>query len=183
MTLFKLPRNVEYSYSKHSFCLWNMDCTSLLISRREVKVDSMYRNRIAMSIFEFCRIFFIAKVMVYTFLSVVLFTGGRGSSWAGTPPGQVHSPAGTPPGQVHPPRQVPIQNQVHTPAGTSPQRGACWEIRATSGRYASYWNAFLLFSLELNFKIVKFTQHFKISYIFLLYLESFSVRLYETRLP
>ena len=28
-------------------------------------------------------------------------------------------------------------------AGT-PQSSACWEIRATSGRYASYWNAFLL---------------------------------------
>ena len=27
--------------------------------------------------------------------------------------------------------------------GTSPGTSACWEIWATSGRYASYWNAFL----------------------------------------
>ena len=73
---------------------------------------------------------------------------------AGTPPGQVHSPR-----QVHPTRQVhPLgrytlrsgtpPRQVHplagTPqAGTTPRSSACWEIRATSGRYASYWNAFL----------------------------------------
>ena len=32
------------------------------------------------------------------------------------------------------------------PTGTSPppQSSACWEIRSTSGRYASYWNAILL---------------------------------------
>ena len=36
-----------------------------------------------------------------------------------------------------------------TPCGDTPgsrhhpQRSACWEIRATSGRYASYWNAIL----------------------------------------
>ena len=45
-------------------------------------------------------------------------------------PGQVHPPAGTPPGQVHPPRQV------HPPS--LPIRGSM------CGRYASYWNAFLL---------------------------------------
>ena len=51
-----------------------------------------------------------------------------------TPRDQVHPPGpGTPPRQVHPP------DQVHLPPGSS----ACWEIRATSGRYASYWNAFL----------------------------------------
>ena len=27
---------------------------------------------------------------------------------------------------------------------TPPRHSACWEIRATSGRYASYWNAYLL---------------------------------------
>ena len=26
---------------------------------------------------------------------------------------------------------------------TTPLRSACWEIRATSGRYASYWNVYL----------------------------------------
>ena len=34
-----------------------------------------------------------------------------------------------------------------TPPGadTSPSGSACWEIRATSGRYVSYWNVILLF--------------------------------------
>ena len=31
-----------------------------------------------------------------------------------------------------------------TPLGADPPlRSACWEIRSTSGRYASYWNAIL----------------------------------------
>ena len=45
--------------------------------------------------------------------------------------------AGTPPGTRHPPRP-----------GT-PQRSACWEIRATSGRYASYWNINLVLFVGL----------------------------------
>ena len=51
-----------------------------------------------------------AKVMFLHFTRVCLSTGG--STWTGTPPGQVHTPppagtpwAGTPPGQVHPPPQ------------------------------------------------------------------------------
>ena len=41
---------------------------------------------------------------------------------------------------------------AHTPGSTHPweqilpQHSACWETRATSGRYASYWNA-ILFNL------------------------------------
>ena len=52
----------------------------------------------------------------------------------------------TPPRTRHPPR----------PLGADPsdQRSACWEIRATSGRYASYWNAILYlvycFSVKIN---------------------------------
>ena len=41
-----------------------------------------------------------------------------------------------PPDQVHP----PPWDQVHPPP---PGSNACREIRATSGRYSSYWNAFL----------------------------------------
>ena len=60
---------------------------------------------------------------------------GRYTPRAGTPPRQVHPPAGTTPPPI---RYIP------TPwAGTPPRSNACWEIRATSGRYASYWNAFL----------------------------------------
>ena len=82
------------------------------------------------------------------------------SPWAGTPPQTRY----TPPRQVHPPgggpgtplRQVhPPKDQVHPPGRyppdqvhlqtryTPPGSIACWQIRATSGRYASYWNAFL----------------------------------------
>ena len=44
-----------------------------------------------------------------------------------------------PPQDRHPPR-----DQAHPPGpGTPPSRSrACWEIRSTSGWYASYWNAF-----------------------------------------
>ena len=83
---------------------------------------------------------------------------GGGSTWAGTPPPEPGAPprtrytpwAGTPRDQVH-----PLWDQVQPPSpgpATPPSTGpgtplpssACWEIRATSGRYASYWNAFLL---------------------------------------
>ena len=51
--------------------------------------------------------------------------------WANTPSGQT-LPLGR-----HPPMQTPH------PLGRHPLHSACWEIRATSGRYASYWNAYL----------------------------------------
>ena len=50
---------------------------------------------------------------------------------AGTPPPGRHPPGRHPPGR-HPPRQAP-------PPGRHPPG-----IRSTLGRYASYWNAFLL---------------------------------------
>ena len=79
-----------------------------------------------------------------------------GSTWAGTPPpqagtpspGQVHPPpgrytpkAGTPPGQVHPLGR-------YTPPGRYTPRAKCYEIRSMSGRYASYWNAFLFITCK-----------------------------------
>ena len=81
------------------------------------------------------------------------------------PPEQVHPPGpGTPLGPgtpsesgTHPPgpdtppgtryTATPPQTR-HTPWDqVHPQTSACWEIRATSGRYASYWNAFLFLSI------------------------------------
>ena len=58
-----------------------------------------------------------------------------------TPPG-ADAPPGT---DTHPWEQTPpgadtCPQQTPHPSGSS----ACWEIRATSGRYASYWNAYLL---------------------------------------
>ena len=44
------------------------------------------------------------------------------------PPRTRHPPGADPPGTRHPPPE---------------QSRACWEIRSTSGRYASYWNAIL----------------------------------------
>ena len=43
----------------------------------------------------------------------------------------------------HPPSPGP---RSRLPPGSS----ACWEIRATSGWYASYWNVFLLFEFSQN---------------------------------
>ena len=70
---------------------------------------------------------------------------------AGTPPRAGTSPsAGTPPRQVHPLGALHAgrygqQVGRYTPHGTHPGSIACQEIRTTSGRYASYWNAFLLY--------------------------------------
>ena len=75
---------------------------------------------------------------MFLHVSVILFTGGgrervSTSMHAGSrppdPPGADPPGAGTPPGS------------------------ACWEIRTTSGRYASYWNAILLIKnlfLQMN---------------------------------
>ena len=43
----------------------------------------------------------------------------------------------TPPGSRHPPRS-------RSPRAETPPHSACWEIWATIGQYASYWNAYLL---------------------------------------
>ena len=55
--------------------------------------------------------------------------------WQADPPRQGRPPwqGRPPPGQGRPP-----------PQGRPPLHSACWEIRSTSGRYASYWNAILL---------------------------------------
>ena len=74
------------------------------------------------------------RLCFYTCLSVILFTGV---------PGQVHPPGRSTPRQVHPKAGTPPPRQVHPLDRYTPRSSACWEIRATSGRYSSYWNAFL----------------------------------------
>ena len=111
----------------------------------------------------------VAKVM-FLHVSVILFTGGV--SWQGDPPGQGEPPPGqgeppqtgrnpspqtrqTPPNQADPPqtRETPQIWQTSPTRQTcpprtrqTPPRDADSRIRSTSGRYASYWNAFLLAS-------------------------------------
>ena len=80
------------------------------------------------------------RLYFYTCLSVILFTGGVCLSawWDTHTPPRNQTPTGkqTPMGSRHPQKQTP------------PLHSACWEIRATSGRYASYWNAYLLILIK-----------------------------------
>ena len=98
----------------------------------------------------------VAKV-IFLHLCVILFTGGRvwGRPPGSTPPGQTYAL-----GQTHPPGQTPPRSDtpwvrhppgLSTPPGTkytplglkyTPQE-ADSGMRSTSGRYVSYWNAFL----------------------------------------
>ena len=59
------------------------------------------------------------------------------------PPMQTPPPGAGPPQEQTPPRSRPPGGK-HLPEQTPPPgSSACWEIRPTSGRCASYWNAFL----------------------------------------
>ena len=109
------------------------------------------------------------------FLHVSLCPQEGESTWAGTHPRQVHpqtryTPSRYPPDRYTPSDQVHPRDQVHPLAGTpwagTPTRtrctpraryiplgsSGCWEIRATSGRYASYWNAFLFNLISLHWQ-------------------------------
>ena len=44
---------------------------------------------------------------------------------------------------------TPPDHAPAPPETMHPRRTACWEIRSTRGRYASYWNA-ILFEFEFN---------------------------------
>ena len=67
--------------------------------------------------------------------------GGSASVHAGIPSLDQAPPprADSPPRPGNPPPGADT-----TPRPGTPLRSACWEIRSTSGRYASYWNAILL---------------------------------------
>ena len=78
------------------------------------------------------------------------------------PPGPRTPPDHAPPRTMHPHPHSPPPDQAPPPQppgpGTPlPRRRACWEIRSTSGRYASYWNAILFNYENLHFKM-KLTQ-------------------------
>ena len=84
--------------------------------------------------------------------------GGSASVHAGYPPGAdtpgTRSKHPPPPGVDNPlgpgtlPKSRPPREQTHPSRSRHPRKqtplcSACWEIRSTSGRYASYWNAIL----------------------------------------
>ena len=89
----------------------------------------------------------------YRCLSFILFTGGV----SGEPPGRENLPGGEkpppgkenpkPPNQAYPPpagRTLPRSGRPPRDQGQPPPRQEDCSIRSMSGRYASYWNAFLL---------------------------------------
>ena len=98
---------------------------------------------------------------MFLHVSVILFTGGSAPLYAeihppsgpeaGTPlpPDQRQAQRPPPRDQAAPQEQTPLTPRADTtpttPAGADTP-SACWEIWATSGRYASYWNA-ILFSI------------------------------------
>ena len=94
----------------------------------------------------------VAKVM-FLHVSVILFTGG-GSPGRENPPDREEPPGQgePPPNQVDPPgpgrppgtRENPPPGRENPPGPGRPPREADSRIRSTSGRYTSYWNAFLL---------------------------------------
>ena len=94
--------------------------------------------------------------VIFLHLFVILFTGGLPHCMLGYTPQQQTPPEQTPPEQTHHPLGA------DTPLGSRhpPGHSACWEIRATSGRYASYWNVFLL---KLKFYKVK-TKEMKLHF-------------------
>ena len=110
----------------------------------------------------------VAKV-IFLHLSVILFTGEDvclSACWDTThtlplpppesrhpqsrhPPWSRHPPEQTPPGSRHPPGgNTPPPEQTHTSRSRHPPPKADSGIRSMSGRYASYWNAFLLFEFS-----------------------------------
>ena len=77
--------------------------------------------------------------VIFLHLSVILFTGDVSASvHAG-----VHPPRGDPPGRHMHPQGRHHEDPPRKTPGRAPRNSGCWEMWATSGRYSSYWNAFL----------------------------------------
>ena len=49
----------------------------------------------------------------------------------------------TPRSRHHPRSKHPPEADTSLPGADTPRRSACWEVQAISGRYTSYWNAYL----------------------------------------
>ena len=89
---------------------------------------------------------FTARKRIFLHLSVILFTGGSSlpQCMLGYSPGSRPPSEQTPPGADPPPLRGDTPWESPPWEETTPPRSACGEIRSTSGRYASYWNAILL---------------------------------------
>ena len=132
-------RHYNYTTTTLSDCVF---CWKLLVTARK---RSLGQGNIFRSV---CQEFCPQGVSASTHPGIPLGPGRHPPHPLGTrhPPTSRH-PHG--PGQAGTPqtRQAPPQDQAGTPsldqAGTPPPSRACWEIRSTSGRYASYWNAIL----------------------------------------
>ena len=90
----------------------------------------------------------------YRYTLLGMYTPQAGTpSRAGTPSSRYTSWAGTPPRQAHPSGQIPLLGRYTPLAGTPPPAdGYC------CGRYASYWNAFLLSFCNDRESIETFTE-------------------------
>ena len=75
------------------------------------------------------------RLCFYTCLSAILFTGGYASVHAWIPPGTRQPP---------PPRADTLQDQARPPGSRPPRADTPLGDGYCCGRYASYWNAFLL---------------------------------------
>ena len=106
----------------------------------------------------------VAKV-IFLHLFVILFTWGvvvvvvsqkalRQTPRSRYPPGPDPPPEQTPPGSRPPQSRHPPGSRHPLPREQTPPPGADSGIRSTSGRYASYWNAFL-FHICNMFKLLQ----------------------------
>ena len=96
------------------------------------------------------------RLCFYTCLSVILFTGGLSASVHTG----IHPPADTPLPRSRPSPGADTTSPSPFPGSRTPLQSACWEIQVTSGRYASYWNAY--FCSILFTKATTFTPVFRL---------------------
>ena len=93
---------------------------------------------------KFTRFIYLAAKVIFLHQSVILLTGPGvclSACWD-TPPGSRHPPGTDTPRSRHPQEQTPPGTD-NPPKSKPPCHSACWEIWAISGRYVSYWNAYL----------------------------------------
>ena len=88
------------------------------------------------------------------FTGICLSAGGRGvclsACWDMPNRPDTNPPRSRPLEQTHPPRSRHPPEQTTPGSRPHPRQEADFSIRSTSGRYASYWNAFLFYKYPCN---------------------------------